>query len=268
MAVRFAPRTAIRKKRAIVRADVAVSVGSGGQPRQRDTMNASDPPRQVALIGKASAGSDFGQPRPPFANKLERTLQSEVHDVAMRRHTDRSGKHPREMEWAAPREIRERLDADRLIKMSDDVIPEPPELVFAQRAARPRWHRRGVARHQSIDEAARRLVPGEGSVWIIVYALVSQGAGEREKRRVITVHALDQPRLGQCAFRGCQRHSAWIDRDDKNLDVLVGIAATITPRRSDRQRPDRTLVTSDATSHALFDATWSQLEADAVTAWR
>ena len=191
MAVRFAPRTAIRKKRAIVRADAALSVGSGGQPRQRDTMNASDPPRQVALIGKASAGSDFGQPRPAFANKLERTLQSEVHDVAMRCHTDRSGKHPREMEWAAPREIRERLDADRLIKMSDDVIPEPPELVFAQRAARPGWHRHGVAHHQSIDKAACRLVPGEGSVWIIVHALESQGAGEREKRRVTTAEALD-----------------------------------------------------------------------------
>ena len=87
--MRFAPRTATRKKRAIVRADAALSVGSGSQPRQRDTMNASDPPRQMALIGKASADSDFGQPGPPFANKLERTLQSEVHDVAMRCHTNR-----------------------------------------------------------------------------------------------------------------------------------------------------------------------------------
>src|SRR6516162_7691302 len=35
-----------------------------------------------------------------------------------------------------------------------------------------------------------RLVPGEGSAWIIVYALERQGAGECEKRRVIIAYAL------------------------------------------------------------------------------
>ena len=110
-------------------------------------MNASDPTRQVALVGKAGAGSDFSQARPTLPNKLDRTLQSEMHHVAMRGHADGSGKHPREMEWAAPGNIRERLDPDRLIEMSDDVIPESPELVFAESAARPRRHRRSVACH-------------------------------------------------------------------------------------------------------------------------
>src|SRR5277367_4877240 len=114
MAVRFAPRTAIRKKRAIVRANPAHSVGLGGEPRQRDAMNASDPTRQVALVGKPGAGSDFSHPRPPFPDKLDGTPQSEIHHVAMRRHADGSGKPPREMEWAACRNIRERLDPDRL----------------------------------------------------------------------------------------------------------------------------------------------------------
>src|ERR1700730_7825963 len=239
---------------------------SGGKPRQRDAMNASDPTRQMALVGKAGVGSDFGQPRPPFPNKLDRTLQFEVHDVAMRGHADGSGEHPREMKWAAPANIRERLDPDRLIEMSDDVIPKPPELVFAQSAARPGWHHRGVARHQSIDKAARRLVPREGSAWIIVYALESQGTGEREKRRVITAEALDQPRLWQRALRGCQCHPARIDRDDKNLGVLVGIGGNIAPRRSDRQRPGSMLVVSDAAGHALFDAHLRHLGADAVAA--
>src|SRR5215470_13387162 len=81
----------------------------------------------MALVGKAGAGSDFSQPRPLFPNKLDRTLQSEMHDVAMRCHADGSGKYPREMEWAAPCNIRERLDPDRLIEMSDAVVPEPPE---------------------------------------------------------------------------------------------------------------------------------------------
>src|SRR5262252_544424 len=133
----------------------------------------------MALVGKAGAGSDFSQPRPLFPNKLDRALQSEMHDVAMRCHADGSRKHPREMEWAAPCNIRERLDPDRLIEMSDDVVPEPPEQVFTQHAARPGWQRRGVGGHQPIDKAARHLVPGEGSAWIIVYALEGQGASAR-----------------------------------------------------------------------------------------
>src|SRR6516165_8316579 len=52
----------------------------------------------MALVGKAGADSDFSQPRLPFPNKLDRTLQSEMHDVTMRCHTDGSGKHSREME--------------------------------------------------------------------------------------------------------------------------------------------------------------------------
>ena len=101
-----------------------------------------------------------------------------------------------------------------------------------------------------------------------MYALESQGAGEREKRRVITANALDQPRLGQRALRGCQHQPAWIDRDEKNIDVLVGIGGTIEPSRIDRQRPDWTLEANDATGHTPFDAARRHLEADAVAARR
>ena len=68
MALARASRRArqFRKKRATVRANPAHSVGSGGQPSQRDAMNARDPTPQVALVGKAGAGSDFSQPRLPF----------------------------------------------------------------------------------------------------------------------------------------------------------------------------------------------------------
>src|SRR5262245_33561846 len=139
----------------------------------------------MALVGKAGASRDLGQAGLPLPNKLDRALQSEMHDVAMRGHADGSSKYPREMEWAAPCNIRERLDPDWLIEMIDDVVPEPPKQVSAEHAARPGWQRRGVAGHQPIDKAARRLVPAEGSAWIIVYALKSQRAGEREKHRVI-----------------------------------------------------------------------------------
>ena len=101
-----------------------------------------------------------------------------------------------------------------------------------------------------------------------MYALESQSAGEREKRRVITAYALDQLHLGQRTLRGCKRHPARIDRNEKNIDVLVGIGGTIEPSRIDRQRPDWTLEANDATGHTPFDAPRRHLEADAVAAWR
>jgi hypothetical protein len=47
-------------------------------------MNASRPPRQVTLIGEASASRDFGQPGLPVSNKLYGTLQPQMHDITMR----------------------------------------------------------------------------------------------------------------------------------------------------------------------------------------
>ena len=71
----------------------------------------------MTLVGKAGASRDLGQTGPPFPNKLDRALQSEMHDVTVRGHADRSGKHPRKMEWAASRDVRERLDPDGLVEM-------------------------------------------------------------------------------------------------------------------------------------------------------
>ena len=109
---------------------------SGGKPRQRDAMNASDPTRQMALVGRAGVGSDFGQPRPPFPNKLDRPLQSEVHDVAMRSHADRSGEYPREMKRAATGNLGQSTSLDMLIEMGNDVVPEADEHLLAQPTAR------------------------------------------------------------------------------------------------------------------------------------
>jgi hypothetical protein len=85
---------------------------------------------------------------------------------------------------------------------------------------------------------------------------------------VIIAYALDQLRLGQRILRDCQRHPARIDRDDKNIDVFVGIGGTIEPCRIDCQRPDWTLEAKDATGHTPFDAPRRHLEANAVAAWR
>jgi hypothetical protein len=51
-------------------------------------MNTPNPARQVALVGKARARRDFRQAGSPFVDQLDRALQSEMHDVAVRRHNN------------------------------------------------------------------------------------------------------------------------------------------------------------------------------------
>src|SRR5262249_15029908 len=84
-------------------------------------------------------------------------------------------------------------------------------------------------------------------------------------------YALDKLRLGRRPLRHGQRHPAWIDRDGKNIDALVGIGRNIDASRIDRKRPDPTVDTNGATGHTLFYARWRHLEeaeADAVAACR
>ena len=102
-----------------------------------DAVNAADPARQMALVGKARTCGDFGKAQSPVANELDRTLQSQMHDIAMRRDADGSREDPGEVKRAAPRYVGQRGDLDRLVEMGDDIVPEPLEHVFAQHAPCP-----------------------------------------------------------------------------------------------------------------------------------
>jgi hypothetical protein len=63
-------------------------------------------------------------------------LQSKKHDVTVRRYADRSGEHSTEMKWTASRYGRKGCDFDRFIQMSNNVVPDPSEHLFAQAASR------------------------------------------------------------------------------------------------------------------------------------
>ena len=89
----------------------------------------------MALVGEACAGCDFSQAGSPFANQLDRALQSEMHDPAVRGDANRSGEHVREVGGTPARYTRERGDLDGLIEMGNDIVSEPPEHVFAQHAS-------------------------------------------------------------------------------------------------------------------------------------
>jgi hypothetical protein len=148
-------------------------------------VNAPDPTRQVTLVGKAGASGDFSQAGSPFANHLDRTSQSEMHDVTVRRQANRSGEHAREVERATPRNVCERSDLDRLIEVGNDIVSEPLEHVFAQHAAFPASECGHVMANQTVNEAARNLVPEERTVRIVSRALQRQGASKIEKPLVV-----------------------------------------------------------------------------------
>jgi hypothetical protein len=47
-------------------------------------VNAPDPTREMALVGKGCAHRDIGQAGSDITNKLDRPLLSQMHDVAVR----------------------------------------------------------------------------------------------------------------------------------------------------------------------------------------
>ncbi len=73
-------------------------------------MNAPDPTREMALVGKACAHRDIGQAGSDMTNKLDRSLLSQMHDVAVRTDANESGEQPGKMERAAARYLGERGD--------------------------------------------------------------------------------------------------------------------------------------------------------------
>jgi hypothetical protein len=91
----------------------------------------------MALVGKACAHRDVGQAGSDMTNKLDRSLPSQMHDVAVRTDANESGEQPGKMERASPRYLGERGDFDGLIDVSNHVISKPREHVFAQHASRP-----------------------------------------------------------------------------------------------------------------------------------
>ena len=103
---------------------------------KRHAVNAPDPPGQVALIGKARACCNLRQTGSSVTHQFCCALQSKKHDVTVRRYADRSGEHPTEMKWTASRYARKGCDFDRFIQMSNDVVPDPSEHLFAQAASR------------------------------------------------------------------------------------------------------------------------------------
>src|ERR1700730_10948170 len=72
-----------------------------GKRRGRAGPNARD-----GLVGKACAHRDIGQAGSDMTNKLDHSLPSQMHDVAVRTDANESGEQPGKMERAPPRYLR------------------------------------------------------------------------------------------------------------------------------------------------------------------
>jgi len=90
----------------------------------------------MALVGKSCGGCDFSQAMTAFAHKLKRALQAQMHDIAVRGHTDRSGEYPRKVKRAATVDLGQGTSLDVLIEMGNDVVPEAAEYLLVQPATR------------------------------------------------------------------------------------------------------------------------------------
>jgi len=168
-------------------------------------VNPPNPTRQVALVGETRRSRDFGQARSSITHKLDRTLQSLMHHVTMRRHADRASEHACEVELAAPDDAGERGYLNRLVQMGHDVVFEPLEHVLAQCPSRPALKIRSVSPKQTVNEGARHLVPGERPIRVGVRALRRQAPRKIEQDLIVPRKPLDQPRVNRRILGGGER---------------------------------------------------------------
>jgi len=98
-------------------------------------VNAPNPPRHVALVGEARGSCDFSEAMATIAHQLKSAPQAQMHDVAVRRHTDRSRKYAREVKRAATGDLGQPTSLNGLIYMGNDVVPDTAEHLLVQPAA-------------------------------------------------------------------------------------------------------------------------------------
>ena len=101
----------------------------------RNAVNAPNPARQVTLIRKARCGCDICQTMSAIAHQLTGALQPKMHNIAVRRHADRSGKYPREVKRAEVGDGGERSSLDALADVGQDIVPDPLERLLVSLAA-------------------------------------------------------------------------------------------------------------------------------------
>ena len=110
-------------------------------------MDTSHPACQVALIGEASFCGNLGKAEFSVPDHFDRTLQSQMNDVAIRADTDGSSEHSREMEPTELRRFRKRCNVKRFAKMFSNEFFQLLKAIFVQK---PTTSPTFLARHRSL----------------------------------------------------------------------------------------------------------------------
>ena len=139
-------------------------------------MNTLHPACKVTLVRKTSAKCDFSQAMLSIAYKLNCTLQSEMHDVTVRRHAHSSGEYASEVEGTAPCYSSERGEAlaagiinrvapegrhlEVAYELAAEVAKNPPLSVRATVRTR-RWYMDQLEREVTMQTAPLKLYLSE-----------------------------------------------------------------------------------------------------------
>src|SRR5215831_19164977 len=216
-------------------------------------MDAPNPARQMALIRKTRFYSNLSETEFSIPNHLDRPLQSEMNDVAMRAHADGSGEGARKMELAAVRHSRKRRDVKRFVQMLEDELLQPIENVGGQRGVllRPSPHR--VTSGNGVDESARGLIPEQRPARVTSLAFPRHYAGQIKKHLVVAAETTAQLGFERSFFGGCERKFVRSHRNKERVQVLVRVGAGIKSGRTDRERSFVRLVIQRATRQAALD---------------
>ncbi|HEY2228963.1 MAG TPA: hypothetical protein VGI22_14745 [Xanthobacteraceae bacterium] len=200
-------------------------------------MKTPDPARRVTLISESCPGCNFSEAGLPAPYKRDRVLQSQMHNITVRRHADGSGEHACKVEWAAPRDSCKRGHFDRFVQVGNDIILELIKELLAERTSRPVSESRSMAGYQTVNEGAFDLAPEQGPVSVVIGALRHEAPRELKERFVVAPHALDQMRFECRILRGRQREMAGIYRDDNRIDAFRSISSAVDPGRTNAKDP-------------------------------
>ena len=198
-------------------------------------MDAANPARQMALIRETRSCGNLGKAEFPVSNHFDRPSQSQMNDVAMRAHADRSGEGARKMELAAVRHFRKRRDVKWFVQMFENEILQPLENVEGQRAVPLRADPNRVTCRKNVDKLAGGLIPEQRAVRMTLLAFPRQHPGQIKKRLVVAAETTAQLRFELSFFGGGERKFVRLNRNKERVQILVGIGAGIKPGRTDRQ---------------------------------
>lgn len=199
-------------------------------------MDAPHPTCQVALIGKARPYGNLCKAGFSIPNHFDRTLQSQMNDIAVGAHADRPRERTREMKLTALRDFRKRCNVKGLAQVFYNEFFYTLKNVLVQQSIWLSLIPDGVMRGKGLDKTASGLVPKHRTARIPVLAFQCQLTSNIEENLVMATEITNQLRLKRPTFSSGEREFVRPDHYKNGVEVLIRIAAGIQSGGTDYQR--------------------------------